>query len=79
MGVKMLLSQSRASVDEAATASSAITLHQVFLQGALTNVLNPKVALFFLAFLPQFVAANSPHKVAAFLLLGLIFVFSGML
>ena len=55
------------------------SLRQVFWQGALTNVLNPKVALFFLAFLPQFVAADSPHKAAAFLLLGLIFIFNGTL
>ena len=46
-------------------------------QGVVTNVLNPKVALFFLAFLPQFVDAASPHRTAAFLLLGLVFVASG--
>jgi threonine/homoserine/homoserine lactone efflux protein len=51
----------------------------VFWQGALTDVLNPKVALFFLAFLPQFVAADSPHKPAAFVLLGLIFISTGTL
>jgi hypothetical protein len=51
----------------------------VFWQGALTNVLNPKVALFFLAFLPQFVAVESAHKTLAFLALGLIFITSGTL
>jgi threonine/homoserine/homoserine lactone efflux protein len=79
MGVKMSLSRQQAPVADMATGSGAILLRQVFLQGALTNVLNPKVALFFLAFLPQFVAADSPHKAAAFMLLGLIFIFNGTL
>lgn len=79
MGVKMLLSRPQTPADDAVAARGAISLRQVFLQGALTNVLNPKVALFFLAFLPQFVAADSPHKTAAFLLLGLIFIFNGTL
>src|SRR5665647_225276 len=79
MGVKMLLSRPPAPTDDAVTASGEMSLRQVFWQGWLTDVLNPKVALFFLAFLPQFVAADSPHKTAAFLLLGLIFIFNGTL
>ena len=79
IGVKMLLSRPPAPTDDAVTASGEMSLRQVFWQGWLTDVLNPKVALFFLAFLPQFVAADSPHKTAAFLLLGLIFIFNGML
>lgn len=48
-----------------------------FRQGVLTNVFNPKVALFFLAFLPQFIDPGSPTKVPAFILLGLTFVATG--
>jgi threonine/homoserine/homoserine lactone efflux protein len=78
LGITMLLSRAPAPLAGAA-ATGPVSLRQVFWQGALTNVLNPKVALFFLAFLPQFVANDSPHKGAAFLSLGLIFIFNGTL
>jgi threonine/homoserine/homoserine lactone efflux protein len=77
-GVQMLLSRS-SPVTEAAVKGNERSLARVFWQGALTNVLNPKVALFFLAFLPQFVTAESAHKTLAFLALGLIFISSGTL
>jgi threonine/homoserine/homoserine lactone efflux protein len=50
-----------------------------FIQGFLTNALNPKVALFFLAFLPQFISADATAKPMAFLLLGVIFTFNATL
>ena len=54
-------------------ARDEISLKTVFLRGFGTNVLNPKVALFFLAFLPQFIAPGAPNPTLSFLILGVIF------
>ncbi len=50
---------------------------RIFIQGVLTNVLNPKVALFILAFLPQFVDPARGSPTAQMLVLGALFCLSG--
>jgi threonine/homoserine/homoserine lactone efflux protein len=54
-------------------------LRTLFWQGVLSNVTNPKVALFFLAFLPQFVHPNQGHVPVQMIMLGLIFAFFGVI
>ena len=78
IGVSMLFTR-RAASDATIMALPASSLKRIFWQGFLTNVLNPKVALFFLAFVPQFIDATSPDKVLAFLFLGVVFNVNGTL
>ena len=79
VGLTMLLARPRKSDEAPPREIVTVPLSRVFWQGALTNVLNPKVVMFFLAFLPQFVDADAPYKPLAFLILGLIFIFNGTL
>lgn len=71
----------RAGLRPVAASAEAATVAPTFgrgvWQGFLTNALNPKVALFYLALLPQFIDADAPHKTAAFVFLGLWFVVQG--
>ncbi len=78
LGISMLWKSAPVASTRTAT-SPAGTRGSVFAKGFLTNVLNPKVALFFLAFVPQFIDADSAGKVGAFLLLGTIFNINGTL
>jgi RhtB (resistance to homoserine/threonine) family protein len=76
MGVKLLIARApQAGPDLAAIARSqpALPLRGVFMGGFWTNVLNPKVAIFFLAFVPQFIPAGVEHKALAFIALGCLF------
>ena len=68
---------SNAGLAAAPSAEASPGLAALFRQGVLTNVLNPKIALFFLALLPQFIDAEAPHKTLAFLFLGAWFVVQG--
>ena len=84
VGTRLLRSKDQGAIKlEAARADSTRATGQndyksVFLRGFWTNALNPKVALFFLAFLPQFIAPTIEHKSLAFLGLGLLFTFNGL-
>jgi RhtB (resistance to homoserine/threonine) family protein len=75
LGIKMILDR-RKQLSLPSNFRRRTTM-SAFRQGVLTNILNPKVALFFLAFLPQFIDPASNMKIAAFVTLGLTFVTTG--
>jgi len=81
LGVRMIVASLRRVPVEAAIEQPDVrgplrrpSSHRTFMQGFVTNVLNPKVILFFLSFFPQFVATSSPSKGIAFLVLGAVMV-----
>ncbi|MFP6557350.1 LysE family translocator [Paraburkholderia sp. B3] len=80
LGTRLIFAKTERTPTEAAEAELSSTapaprpLRQLFLQGFWTNVLNPKVVLFFVSFFPQFVSTESAHKALAFLALGVVFV-----
>jgi threonine/homoserine/homoserine lactone efflux protein len=79
LGVSLLRTSAKSTAAQPTRPLRQTTLRMVFFQGLLTNVLNPKVALFFLAFLPQFIDQDAPDKVLGFLFLGMVFNVNGTL
>lgn len=74
MGAKLLFGRAQDSgLAQVASRGGAVTARGAFVAAFWTNVLNPKVAIFFLAFVPQFIAPGTEHKALAFLLLGILF------
>jgi threonine/homoserine/homoserine lactone efflux protein len=75
LGVNML--RERAATGGALAEPPRESSWKIYRAGVLTNVLNPKVALFFMAFLPQFVDGTSASKIGTFLFLGALFMCTG--
>ncbi len=85
LGFKMLTSKNSNSIanhlskDQDVTSQKAVNNWQIYKQGVLTNVFNPKVALFFLAFFPQFIDTSYAYGMLSFLMLGLTFATTGFI
>jgi threonine/homoserine/homoserine lactone efflux protein len=75
LGLKALRDKSAFELSQPA---SNVTSHMLFWQGVLSNVLNPKIAIFFLAFLPQFVDQGSGNVAPQLVMLGLTFALFGL-
>lgn len=76
-GVRMLFSASREPSAPAPSVRVA-SPRRIFREALLINLFNPKVALFFLAFVPQFIAVDAPAKALAFVMLGALFNFNSL-
>jgi threonine/homoserine/homoserine lactone efflux protein len=81
VGIRLLLSRAPSAINlgaASAHSTGVLALKGIFFRGFWTNALNPKVALFFLAFLPQFIGPAVELQSLAFLGLGLLFNFNGL-
>lgn len=85
LGLKMLISKSNTVIadelpkNEKLAQAKSLNYNQIYKQGVLTNTFNPKVALFFLAFFPQFIDPSYVYSTLSFLILGLTFATTGLI
>ena len=76
IGYKMLTDKRQLTTGEYFS-DKTIDLKKIYRDGVLTNLLNPKMAMFFIAFLPQFIDVNSKNTVLPFIILGVVFTITG--
>ena len=76
IGIKMFLDKNQLNTD-ISDKNEAVNYRKIYRDAIITNVLNPKVALFFIAFLPQFIDPTFKNTVWPFLVLGITFITTG--
>lgn len=70
LGIRLLLSRDHGLM---LSGQPDISLQKMFFQGALSNISNPKIVIFYLAYLPQFIPLNAHHPTLLLLVLGTLF------